>query len=1170
MMKLQLMRPPGSLHFKLLLLTTFLLLIQAVAFAQTDTGRITGTITDANGGLVSGAIVVVRNERTGEQRTAVASAEGIYQLPALRASNYSVKVTATNFAAATITNVQISVGQELNLPITLGAQELTASVEVVGGMEAATDTGSARIGASVNQREVAGLPVNGRQLSQLYLQAPGSLNSGSGTFGDIRFSGRAVQQNAIRYDGIEGSAIIDASPGNLNGEVPSPFRLQSSLENVQEFRVDSSNFPAEYGTGTGGQINVVTKSGSNDFHGSLFEYLRNDALDAANFFDNIVGQKSPLRLNQFGGSTGGPIHRGTTFFFFSYEGYRLRAGVNSIEAVPGLASRICAAPVGTGSTVCNPAIVPLLPAFRSPAAAIIQTGTGSNLFDVAQLQSTSSVDENSFAFRFDHKFNDTNSVYFRFFRDQGTNDQPEGVTGRRVLIRAVPQNGVVALQSILKPTLLNEFKLGYNSAYTRINGFAPTVGGIDLSSIALNISGNTANFGIAGQGTSAGTAIPGGLVRANSATNGRGQPYTPYSLSFVDNLNWTRGNHNYKFGGELRAIRLYTDRLGGTTYAYSNIAGFLANTPQSVQFLGDVSAPSPFNNNATGERFVKQEYYIAYAQDEWKIRQNLTLNYGLRYEYYTPLREDRDLQILFDIRTGQLRPPTEAAFKSSRTNFGPRVALTWSPNQTGTGFFGGGRTVLRAGFGIYYGPGQTEDQIQPIESDRISSTFSGTSPLNVFPLNTAAASAFFIANPLNRSFQPRAYSSDYEIPEKVYQYSVSVQQELFYNMVGTFAYVGSQGRNLFLRSVANKIQPGQTSIVNGANVPVGFGLVNRTDPATGRVINVTTVREFSIINGTNVLNPFAEVDYKTSGGSDSYNALQMSLARRFNTGLTLNAQYTFSRSFGNTAGSNEARTGAELDNFDADRGYNNFDVRQTFNLSALYLLPIGRGKAYDFGSFGNFLFGNLEIGGIINARSGLPIEVLVTRPDVVIQCTNPAAGCTAGQVLALPGTINAANPLPAGFTAVVNTPGGGASRNVRRPDLVPGVNPYLNDDRSLLNPAAFATPAPGTFGNLPRNALRGPNFRQFDIILNKRFRLSETKNIEFRTEVFNIFNFTNFANPSATLNNALGTGPNQLQPGQPFTQAAAGSTFGLLRQTIERTVGLGTNRQIQFALRFNF
>jgi hypothetical protein len=1136
-----------------------LLMGQAITLAQTDTGRIVGTVTDQNGALVPGATVVVRNDRTAEERTVTSTGEGIYIVPSLKASAYTVTVTGQNLIAKA-ENVQLNVGQELNLNLTLQPAGIEAGVTVIAEAEAPLDTSSARMGVNVSPREVEGLPVNGRQLSQLYLQAPGSVNSGSGTFGDIRFSGRAVQQNVVRYDGIEGSAIIDASPGNLNGEIATPFRLQSSLENVQEFRVDSNNYPAEYGTGTGGQINVVTKSGSNAFHGSVFEYFRNDALDAANFFDNIIGQKSPLRLNQFGGSIGGPIVKDKFFFFFSYEGYRLRAGVNSIEAVPGEASRICAL-----TTCSSPFALALLPAFRSPQAVIIQRGTGSNLFDVAQLQASSSVNENALATRFDYKFNTRHSMYFRYFRDQGTNSQPEGVTGRRVDIIANPQNAVLALQSVFKPTLLNEFKFGFNAAYSRINGFAPTINGLDLSGAAINISGNTANFSIAGQGTSAGTAIPGGLVRANSATNGRGQPYTPYSLSFIDNLTWTKGNHNVKFGGEFRAIRLYTDRLGGTTYTFSNLQNYLTNTPQSVQFLGDLSAPSPFNGGETGQRFAKQEYYVAYAQDEWKIRPGLTFNYGLRYEYYTPLRENRDLQVLFNITNGTLRPASESAFQSSKTNFGPRVAVTWSPKQSGTGFFGGGRTVLRAGFGIYYGPGQTEDQIQPIESDRVGSTFS-SGALNVFPLNPAAATAFFNANPLNRQYQPRAYSPDYEIPEKVYQYSVSFQQELFYNMVLTAAYVGSQGRNLFLRSVANKLLPGETTIVNGQNLPLTFGVVNRTDPVTGRVVGVTTVREFDIINGTTRLQPFAEVDYKTSGGSDSYNALQMTLARRFNTGLTLNAQYTFARSFGNTAGSNEARTGAELDNFEADRGYNNFDVRHTFNLSALYLLPVGSGKRFDFGSFGNKLFGGWEVGGIVNARSGLPIEVLVVRPDVVIM--NPATG----EVRALPGTINGTSPLPAGFIAVINTPGGGASRNVRRPDLIPGVNPYLNNDRSLLNPAAFAIPAPGTFGNLPRNALRGPSFRQFDLVLNRRIPLTETTNIEFRTEIFNVFNTANFANPSATLNNALGNNPaqNQIQPGQPFTQAAAGATFGLLRQTVERTVGLGTNRQIQFALRLNF
>jgi hypothetical protein len=1160
------------------------------ANAQTDQGRIAGTVADSTGGLVPGAAIVVKNDRTGEERTAITNDVGHFIVSALRPSTYSVTANANDLAAKT-TNIELLVGQEFTLAMVVQPTGVAATVDIRADGDTALETGSATMGANVNPREVEGLPINGRQLSQLYLQAPGSVNSGSGTFGDIRFSGRAVEQNIIRYDGIEGTAIIDSSPGNLNGEIPTPFRLQSSLENIQEFRVDSNNYPAEYGTGTGGQINVLTKSGGKDFHGSVFEYFRNDKLDAANFFDNIIGQKSKLRLNQFGGSFGGPIKRDKAFFFFSYEGYRLRGGINSIEAVPGLASRICAAPLGTGSVTCNAATAALIPAFRSPNAVTLRTGP--DLFDTVQLQANNVVDENTAALRIDYRFNQKHSTYFRFFRDQGSNLQPDGVTGRQISIRQVPQNGVFALQSILTPTLLNEFKLGYNGAYSRIVGVAPTVNGIDLSNLSFNISGSVAGFALPGQGSNAGVATPGGLIRANSAQNGRGQPYTPYSLSYVDNLNWTRGNHTFKFGGELRQIRLFTDRQGGITYTFSSINNFLANAVQSVQYLGDLSAPSPFFNNSTGQAQARQQYYIGYAQDEWKIKPNLTLNYGLRYEYYTPLREANNRQILFDIITGQLRDSSQDPLHSSKTNFGPRVGLTWSPNPSGTGFFSGGNTVLRGGFGIYYGPGQTEDQIQPIESNRISSTLSNVT----FPQDPNVIAAAFLSNPNNRQYQPRAYAPEYRIPEKVYQYSVSVQQTLPYKMVLTAAFVGSQGRNLFLRSVANRILPGQTTITYGTTLPSGVGVINRTN-AAGQVIAVNTVREFSIVSGTSsVQNPFAEIDDKTSGGHDTYKALQMSLARRFSTGLTLNSQYTFSSSFGNTSGSNEARTAANnaraLNEFDYDNGYNNFDVRHTFNLSALYDLPFGKGKKRDIGGVGNAILGNWEIGTIINGRSGLPLEIGIVRPDVVIQCRN-AAGCVVptgtggattafanGFVAQLPGTINAANPLPPGFIAVVNTPSGGASRNVRRPDLVAGVNPYLTNDRLILNPAAFATPAPGTFGNVPRNFLRGPGFRQFDIVLNKRIRFSESKNLEFRTEIFNIFNHTNFDIPGSRLNLALPSvtqssglysvsTSNVVQPGQSYTQAAAGGTFGLLRQTVVRDVGLGTSRQIQFALRLNF
>ena len=1204
---------------KSIILSLILALTAIIGFAQSDQSRISGTVVDANGGSIAGATVVVKNEKTGEERSVVTNADGNFLVVALKPTTYTVSASANNFQSFTQKGLELLVGKEANLVLTLQPTGVSAQVDIVANEEVSLNTASASLSANVNQREVEGLPINGRQLSQLYLQAPGAANTGTGTFADIRFSGRANQQNIVRYDGVEGTAIIDASPGNLNGEVPSPFRLQSSLENVQEFRVESSNFPAEYGTGTGGQINVVTKSGGNDFHGSAFEYIRRDGLDARNFFDGNT--KSNLSLDQFGGSIGGPIIKNKFFFFGSYEQYRGRFGLNFVEAAPSLSLAAPGALIPGTSTPVNPLIQPFIAAFRSPNATVLTGASASNSFDIVQLQDNEKTDERSFAVRFDYDINPLNKVYFRFFRDQGTDIAPEGVSGRTTTIEAVPQNAVVAFQSVIGSSYINEFKIGYNGARTRINGSAPTVGGLDFSNIILNISGSVANTGIAGQGTSSGISIPGGLVRANSATNGRGQPYTPYSLGFIDSFNWIKGNHNAKFGGEVRLIRLFTDRLGGTTYTFSNLNAFLANTPASVQYLGDVSDPSPFNNGLSGQPEAQQEYYIAYAQDEWKIRPGLTFSYGLRYEYYTPLREKNNKQVLFDIETGQLRPSDQAAFLSSKNNFGPRVALTYSPNQSGVGFFSGGKTVFRGGFGIYYGPGQTEDQIQPIESDRVSSTISSSTVFNgqqllAFPSNTALIAANFAANPLNRQYQPRAYANDYQIPERVYQYTVSWQQELPYKLVSTVAYVGSQGRNLFLRSVANRILPGSTTILNGTTLPTGVGVINRTN-AAGQVIGVNTVRQFDILSGTTQNRPFAEVDYKTSGGDDSYNALQFSLQRSLSSGLTMNLQYTFAKSQGLTAGSNEARTSAQLDNFEADRGRNNFDVRHTFNLSALYELPIGDNKRFDFGRTANLFLGGWEIGGILNARSGVPVEVLVVRPDVVAQC-QLAAGCLVntavsgtgivttaivpnGYTTNLPtvgaggttstGSFNAL-PLPTGFVAVINTPGGGASRNIRRPNLIAGIDPYLNNDRNFVNPAAFAIPTAGSYGNFSRNELSGPNFKQLDIIFAKRFRFTERMNFEFRTEIFNIFNNANFSNPSTTLSNALpsfsqvnpttanmlsapvftvnATSATVVQPGQAFTQGAAGSTFGLLRSTVGRTVGLGTNRQIQFAFRFNF
>jgi len=1079
-------------------------------FGQSDVARIVGTITDPSGAVIPGAAVSVRDEKTAQERKATSDAAGYYAIPNLPPSSYSVRAETANMSPAQYKDVPLSVGQERVLNIVLQPSSVTTEVNVSGGEMTVIDLSSAAVGANINSREVAQLPLNGRQLSQLYLLAPGAQTAGGGSFDNIRFSGRANQENAVRYDGVEASSIIDASPGNLNGEVSTGFRLQNSLETVSEFRVDSSNYPAEFGTGAAGQISVISKSGGNDLHGGVFEYLRNNALDARNFFD--AASKTPLRLNQWGGSVGGPIQKNKIFFFAAQESLAQRAGINLIATVPSASARARAVP----------SIQPLLAGYPTG------TSTSNPDLDLAQRAASSAVDEYFGSFRIDHHINDKFTQYLRYNRDQGYLVQPLDVTGSNQIVTGVPQNVVYTLTQILKPTVVNETKLGFNGSKTRINGVTPVIPGVDTSAFAVSFTGSVAIPGVGGQGSSAGAAALGNLVRGNSSQNGRGQPYTNYTASLIDSLSVIQKAHTLKFGGEYRAVRLYTDRQGGTTYTFPNIGALLANQPTNIQVLGDTSAPDPWNNGATGNRFLKQYYLIFYAQDEWKIRPNVTLNYGMRWEYYDPIHEANNLGVFFNADTGKLAcgtqpgcdlPAGTAWYHSKKTNFGPRVALTWAPGRFKN------KTVFRIGSGYYYGPGQTEDQVQPIDSDRASRTLT----TNIaWPVNPAQVLAGYNVLDPNLGFQPRAYGNGYTLPEKILSYTASIQQELPGSAVLTVAYVGSQGRNLFLRSWTNGI--------------VGVGM-NQT---TGAAIPVL---QFG--------NRFAQIDYKTSGGTDDYNSLQTTLNRRFGRGLTAGLQWTYGHSIGNTGGSNEAQTTQNPFNFGQDRGNNAFDVRQSANASVLYQLPVQMKS-----KTANALLGGWEVGGIYNVRTGLPVDVTISRPDIVYQVNGT------NQFVQSPIVTNGVVLT----TPVIDNPYGGAFRSNRRPSVVAGVGPFLEtgDKRFFLNPAAFTFPQPGQFGNLGRYALHGPGLSQVDFTLHKRFTIDEKRNVEFRAEVYNILNRANFSNPPAVLATGLGTAANQLQPGQPYSPAIAGAAFGVFNSTVSKDVGLGAQRQLQLSLRLNF
>jgi hypothetical protein len=530
------------------------------------------------------------------------------------------------------------------------------------------------------------------------------------------------------------------------------------------------------------------------------------------------------------------------------------------------------------------------------------------------------------------------------------------------------------------------------------------------------------------------------------------------------------------------------------------------------------------------------------------------------------MHEDNNRVLWFDVPTGTLKPNFTGDWYTMRKNFGPRLGFTWSPSKLS-------KTVFRIGGGYYFGPGLGEGQTQPAQNDRPIRTISDVgNPLLSFPANQQAILAGFNINDPNLQFQPRAFLPDYRIPEQILQYSASVQQELPGRAVLTVGYVGSQGRNLFVRSITNKI----TQVI--MNPTSGAGVV---------------IREFSqcnggacganVPNGTAVTNRFAEIDVKTSGGTDNYNGFQVMLNRRFAQGFTLGGQYMWSHSIGNSDGSKDSQTSSNNYTFLSERGDNVSDVRHAFNFNALYQIPYGAGKKFGAGGspIAKAILGDWQVGTVFNTRSGLPIDVLITRPDIVYRNTTTGAISSApvcsGGNCGMPGAVIQTVPI-------INVPGGGASRNRRRPDLVPGVDPYLHGVTGSgavpwLNPAAFAVPQPGTYGNLARNAVRGPGMYQWDLTLSKKFRFQETRNVEFRAECYNLLNHAVFQIPNyaaasgglARLNDAnTSTGTGGLQPGQPYTAGAAGGNFGALTSTVSNQVGAGTNRQFQLAMRVNF
>jgi len=1039
------------------------LLVPAVVGAQQTESRIMGRVLDDSRAAMPGVTITVTSKQTGAARNAVSGGDGTYTITNLSPGTYTVIFELSGFATQS-RDVLLGVGQVESIDMTMAVAQVQEAVTVTAD-SAVLDMSSAKIGVNVSPEEIETLPVNGRNFANLMTLATGATTDGNGGWASVRFNGKSNQQNYLNYDGVDGTYVWDASPGYLNS-TGSQFRLQTSMESVAEFRVNSGLAPAESGLGAGGNITVVSKSGTNQMRGSLFEYKRDDALDSASKYDD---KKQELELDQFGGSFGGPLVSNRTFFFGSFEALRQTTGLSFTEAVPSDEARrriMAGEPIGSGagqSAARTQAVAPLLAGFPVGQVAV----AGNPLLALATNTTTARQEENSLSLRVDHRFSDSQSFYARYLFSDGDLDTPDRtVTPRRVHAKQRPQNMVFNYQSLVGRNIVNEAKIGYNKPTTSATAFGGVAG---YDPVGVSLSGTVTSSSIDARGTT-GIARSGLLIRATSASSTTGSIFEPHSLSFSDAVTWTRGAHTFKFGGEYRELQSDFQFLGSTEITYNSVNDFIDNRPNAVA----VALDSPV--------FYPQQYYlVGYMQDSWRAHDRLTFELGLRYDFYSPVKEKNSNSKPFFVEENNFGADPDNFYNADKNNFAPRLSAVYRIDD---------KTVFRTGFGLFYGPGQFEDRIQPIEN-AIERRRVGAADVP----NNGLAYPVPPSQYLN-ALSIRGYT--HERPDEYnMQYGASVSRELPGAVNLTVGYTGSRGKDMFLRGVANTLD---------------FNTRTRPQPSYG------------------------QVDYKTSGcldglvinnqaiagcGRASYDAFQLGLSRRFRSGLSGGVNYQYSKNQGTTQGSNEAATSGNTFDYNTEYGTNPQDIPHTFNGSLVYLIP-GQGAWK----------GGWRVGGIVNARSGVPINVIISRPDNA--------------------TVNGAT--------VTNIPGGN-SRGTQRPDVVPGVDPYLKDGVRWLNPAAFTTPQPGTFGNLPRNALRGPEFAQLDLMFSKDFQFAQSQSFQVRVEMFNLVNHLNYENPASTLPNGT--------PGVPFTDAQAG-TFGYMLGPLNRTVGLGTARQTQVSLRYSF
>jgi hypothetical protein len=993
-----------------------MLFLAGVSYAQVDRSGLSGTVTDSSGRLLAQAHITTVQDSTHLRREVVSNSNGSYDIPELPVGVYTITFDHPGFKTLTFVDVEQVIGR---------TRTLNASMQVAGGEERVQvsasseqiDNNTDALGGLIEKARAEKLPLNGRNWATLTALVPGAVDTGGSNQRLIRFAGRGRDDDNFTYDGIDATNIIN--------QPQQPYvRLAIPLDTIEQFRIDSMLATAEAGATGGPQLAVTSPSGTNRWHGNAFEYLRNDFFDAHQPVPVTTAPQPPFHMNQFGSSVGGPIVRDKTFFFLAYEGYRQNWGFPLNGYVP---SSVFRAEVLADSPMLAP-IVNAYPVGRAPT-------TNPNVDQFAS-EGTQVVNENSAMLRLDQHFSDRTTVFIRFNFDRAANTQPLASSGSylqdRQQLTSSPVNGAIELLHVFNPNLVNEFKFGFN----RSTAVTTDLNHTNLP-YAVSVSGFT-------------------TLNNNRISTGVGN-----SFAEIDNLTWTRGRHTMKAGVEVRRIQLNQGNTESGSIAYASTADFDANHVSTASLSGSL----PING-------LRKTQFYGYVQDEFRWKPNFNMNLGVRYSFFNLFHEVQGRANPFDFATCGPQGFCGAGAGFGQPNFGdfdPRVAFAWAPRRNG-------RTVIRAGFGIYHEDGQLDDQNLPISNEVYAYSLSNkTTPNLSYPIEPFLANTTGIVSPRD---DDRRRKDTY-----VEQWGLSVQRALPADFVSTLSYVGSTGVHLLTLSEANVV-----------------------DPATG-------VRPYP---------GFGQVSWRGNKDNSNYQGFSAAVKRSFSRGFLLSANYMWSHEVDN--GSNGSGDGDSLVPQNVacpacERASGIWDTRHVFNASGIYELPFGHNKPYlNQPGILRAVAGSWQLSSTALARTGFPVDVLVNRSSA-------------------------------------SMPDGNSSSP--RPDLVPGVSLTPPGGKTLaewINPAAFAIPAAGTFGDAPRNLARGPGAWQIDLGTAKRIQLGESGWLEFRSEFFNVFNHPQYGLPQATFG----------IPG-----------FGSIIQTVNTTtpvspVGSGTPREIQFAIRIGF